>query len=81
MGKRKPKTIHHANFNKIAKTWTSCGKKFRGHINKTQKLNDVTCPKCIEELKESSWHCPKCGFIDVSHVTNDERCELCGSQL
>ncbi len=81
MKHRKPRTVHHSNFSAKNKTWTSCGKKSRGHISKTTILNDVTCSHCIEELKKSHWLCPGCGFIDGACVTNDERCELCGSLI
>ncbi|MFA5300264.1 MAG: hypothetical protein WC389_18910 [Lutibacter sp.] len=59
---------------------TTCGKEAR-RIHVTSKLNNVTCPRCIEKLKENYWHCPECGFIDDSHATNDEKCEVCGSVL
>jgi hypothetical protein len=48
---------------------------------RTQKLNEITCPRCVDVLKMSNWHCPEHGFIDSIHVTNDEKCDICGSKL
>lgn len=48
---------------------------------RTKILNNVTCPKCVEVLKLSNWHCPEHGFIDGCSVTNDEKCDICGSKL
>jgi len=47
----------------------------------TNQLSQITCPRCIEILKTTHWYCPEHGFIDDSHVTNDETCEICGNDL
>lgn len=56
---------------------TLCGKKWPHRIDR----EFVTCPRCIEVLKESYWHCPEHGFIEDSNVTNDEKCETCGKKV
>ena len=48
---------------------------------RTTILNNVTCPRCIEELKKQHWYCANDGFIDPVSVTNDETCELCGEDV
>ncbi len=60
----------------------ACGKIIRRcEIRRTSKLNEVTCSRCIDKLKESHWYCSKCGFIDDCYVTNDERCDVCGNDV
>lgn len=59
---------------------TLCGKTSpRSH--RTKIANDVTCPRCVEDMKKSMWYCPEHGFIDDAHVTNDEKCDMCGNDL
>ena len=47
----------------------------------TQRLDRVTCPRCIEELKKTHYHCPEHGFIAGKEVTFDEKCDYCGSPV
>lgn len=56
---------------------TACGKTSRRYY-KTITLDKVTCPKCLEYLKQNNWYCEDHGFIADATVTNDERCEICG---
>ena len=58
---------------------TTCGKKTRAL--RVVKLNDVTCPRCLEILKMNFWYCDTCGFIDGRNVTDEECCEICGAKL
>jgi len=74
------KWMHHRNCERGFNVTTSCGKEvFKCHCTGT--LNAVSCPRCIEILKENHWHCDNCGFIDDSHVTNDDKCEICGREI
>ena len=59
---------------------TSCGKTAK-RIRATKNSNEVSCDLCIEILKKTIWHCPEHGFIEDAHVTNNETCEICGSEL
>jgi len=59
---------------------TPCGKTAK-RIRVSHFPNDVSCPICIDKLKASFWYCPQHKFIDDSHVSNDEKCGLCGSML
>lgn len=74
------KWMHHRIGERGFHVETSCGKElFKCHC--TGSLNAVDCPRCIEKLKENNWYCETCGFIDDSHVTNDERCDICGGKV
>ncbi len=69
----------------IKNDYTSCGKGDTYRLfcgpRMVTRLNDVTCPRCIEALKKSHWYCPTHGFIDDTNVTNDEKCETCGQNV
>lgn len=56
-----------------------CGNE--GDKNYASTLNDVDCPHCIELLKEKNWYCENCGFIDNANVTDEEICDICGSEV
>ena len=59
---------------------TLCGKTAIS-IHGTQYKNDVTCPRCLEEMKKRFWFCEKHGFIADKEVTNNETCEHCGRDV
>lgn len=59
---------------------TICGKT-ANRIRETKDLNRVTCPRCIEKLKEDSWYCEEHGFIECKDVKNDETCGYCGKPV
>lgn len=56
---------------------TACGKT-ANRIRVTTHKNNVTCPRCIERLKETTWYCEEHGFLKDEEVNNDECCEYCG---
>ena len=59
---------------------TFCGKtthRIRAVFNK----NSVTCPRCIEKLKENDWYCEEHGFIQAVDVKNNETCAYCGKPV
>lgn len=77
---RKPRSwIHY-----IKDGLTACGKDtyclFCGP-RMTDKVENVTCPRCIEVLKKTHWYCPEHGFIDDENVTFGENCEFCGAPV
>ena len=47
----------------------------------TTILNVVTCPRCVELLKDKFWYCSFCGFIVDECVTYKETCNICGELL
>lgn len=59
---------------------TICGKT-ANRISATRCKNRVTCPRCIEKLKEDSWYCEEHGFLEGKDVTNDETCDYCGKSV
>jgi hypothetical protein len=60
-----------------------CGRNSPEEIDGDRTIfpNAVTCPRCIDKLKEKFWFCEICGFIDDKNVTFEETCEKCGSKL
>lgn len=55
---------------------------FTGTITgKIKTLDEVTCTKCIKELKKSVYHCEEHGFVESRYVTFDEKCDLCGRNV
>ncbi len=59
---------------------TICGKTAR-RIRAYHDKSKVTCPRCIEKLKENSWFCDEHGFIADGDVRNDETCDYCGEPV
>jgi len=59
---------------------TRCGKTAK-RIRATTNNNSVTCPRCIEVLKENEWHCEKHGFLEPEDVTFEETCDYCGEPV
>jgi len=59
---------------------TECGKTAR-RIQATFNNDAVTCPLCLEKLKEDNWHCPTHGFIHDMNVTYYEKCDMCGESV
>lgn len=59
---------------------TPCGKTSR-LINSTRVMDHVTCPRCLDKLKEENWFCPEHGFIHDFNVTYEETCAMCGRDL
>ncbi len=56
---------------------TICGKTALRMISTSDK-NKVTCPRCLEKLKDENWFCPEHGFIKDEFVTFEETCSECG---
>lgn len=58
---------------------TICGKTAKNthHLSITGSMDNVSCRRCLELLKEQNWHCSEHGFIPDSHVNFDETCEIC----
>jgi len=77
LNKNKPRVIHFEL--KENDKVTACGKTTKSACcYKTITLDNVTCPKCLEYLKENNWYCEEHGFIADATVTNYETCEICG---
>ena len=55
--------------------WRKCPESF------TRDLKKVTCPRCVEKLKEKHYHCEQHGFIEGAEVTFDEKCAHCGRDV
>jgi hypothetical protein len=47
----------------------------------TRDINKVTCPRCIEKLKEKHYYCEEHGFVVGADVTYDEKCAHCGRDV
>jgi hypothetical protein len=47
----------------------------------TDDLNSVDCQQCIINLKKEVYHCDNHGFIDCTHVTFSETCDICNSHV
>jgi len=64
---------------------TICGKTGRYRLFRGPAIvkdpNQVTCPRCIEELKKQKWYCPNHGFLKDEDVENDETCTYCGEKV
>ncbi len=61
-----------------------CGKKVHsshGGATYTEEIRKVTCPLCIEILKEDNWYCNNCGLIDDDYITDEGICVLCGEDI
>jgi hypothetical protein len=58
---------------------TACGKTAQ-RISVTKDKNNVTCPLCLEKLKEDNWFCEDHKFLDDIDVTFDEKCGYCGKR-
>ena len=56
---------------------TLCGKTANG-VYITREKNIVTCPRCVDALREDDWYCPEHGFLPPEDVTFEERCDYCG---
>ena len=60
---------------------TICGKMTRYKLFRgpaiVSDMNSVTCPRCLEILKEQNWYCPTHGFLAPVEVENDETCTYC----
>jgi DNA-directed RNA polymerase subunit RPC12/RpoP len=59
---------------------TVCGKTAR-RIRVTSDKNLISCPRCLEIMKQNEWWCPNCGFLEAADVTFTEHCEICGEKL
>ncbi len=59
-----------------------CGKRI--HHDRaifTDRLNNVTCPYCIELLQQNHLYCSNCGFIEDNFITDNNKCKTCDSLL
>jgi rRNA maturation protein Nop10 len=82
-GKRKNynKWIHHRSYKYTLKGYsTACGKTSE-RIPHSRDVNEVTCPRCLEEMKKVMYFCNEHGFIDGIEVTYDEKCDYCGDDV
>ncbi len=70
----------HSMTPKLQSETTACGKTAR-RIMATHSYHLVTCQRCIDVIKTTSWYCQYHGFISDKWVTNDERCQECGNNV
>ena len=55
---------------------TACEKTAR-RVARTINSNKVTCPRCIEIMKQTMWYCEIHGFINGEEVNFEETCDYC----
>lgn len=51
------------------------------YVMERKYINLVNCPVCVGILRSFLYHCPSHGFVSEKDVTNDEKCNICGTPL
>ena len=79
----KKRWVHYQQHDSLFLDGLICGKEqdFIARIPETKEPNEVTCPRCLEKMKETMYYCSEHGFVEGVDVTNDKKCAYCGRKV